>query len=189
MRLQSHGREQWLEPVLSGAVAELASGGFIVRVSMMQLLIIAGTALCLLSLLVLLRSTQLGRKWRACSEDAGLAQLIGIDVRAVVAMTFVAASVYAGAAGFTLALYYGGVSFYMGLMLGLKALFASIIGGFGTVSGAVAGAFMLALVETLWATFFPLGYRDAAVFAIILTVLIIRPEGLLGVKQRKDYER
>jgi branched-chain amino acid transport system permease protein len=189
MRLQSGGREQWLEPVLSGAVTEIAFGGFIVRVSMIQLLIIAGTALLLLSLLVLLRSTQLGRKWRACSEDAGLAQLIGIDVRAVVALTFVAASVYAGAAGFTLALYYGGVSFYMGLMLGLKALFASIIGGFGTVSGAVAGAFTLALLETLWATFFPLGYRDAAVFAIILTVLIIRPEGLMGVKQRKDYER
>jgi branched-chain amino acid transport system permease protein len=189
MRLQSGGREQWLEPVLSDAAAEMASGGFIVRVSMMQLLIIVGTVLFLLSLLVLLRSTQLGRKWRACSEDAGLAQLIGIDVRAVVALTFVAASIYAGAAGFTLALYYGGVSFYMGLMLGLKALFASIIGGFGTVSGAVVGAFVLALLETLWATFFPLGYRDAAVFAIILTVLIIRPEGLLGVKQRKDYER
>ena len=74
-------------------------------------------------------------------------------------------------------------------MLGLKALFASMIGGFGTIGGAIAGAFVLAFLETAWAAFFPLGYRDAAVFAIVLSLLVIRPEGLLGVRLRKDYER
>jgi branched-chain amino acid transport system permease protein len=76
----------------------------------------------------------------------------------------------------------------MGLMLGLKALFASIIGGFGTLGGAVTGAFVLAFLETIWATFFPLGYRDVAVFMLILSLLVIRPQGLLGERLRTDYE-
>jgi branched-chain amino acid transport system permease protein len=189
MRLQSGGREQWLEPLLSDAVIMTQAGGFVVRISAMQALIVAGTAISLLSMLVLIRLTPLGRLWRACSEDAALAALIGIDVRKVMAVTFVGASAYAGAAGFTLAVYYGGVSFYMGLMLGLKALFASMIGGFGTLGGAVVGAFVLAFLETLWAAFFPMSYRDVAVFAIVLSLLILRPGGLLGVRLRKDYER
>jgi branched-chain amino acid transport system permease protein len=189
MRLQSGGREQWLEPVLGNAAIEGMAGGFMIRISAMQMLIIGGTAAILLAMSGALRWTKLGRLWRACSEDAPLAKLIGIDVGKVTSLTFVVAAVYAGAAGFTLALYYGGVSFYMGLMLGLKALFASIIGGFGTIGGAIAGAFVLAFLETAWAAFFPLGYRDAAVFAIVLSLLVIRPEGLLGVKLRRDYER
>jgi branched-chain amino acid transport system permease protein len=113
---------------------------------------------------------------------------MGVDVGKITVLTFTGAAVFAGAAGLTVGIYYGGVSFYMGLMLGLKALFASIIGGFGTISGAVTGAFVLALLETLWAAFFPLGYRDVAVFALILGLLIIRPQGLLGVTLRKDYQ-
>jgi branched-chain amino acid transport system permease protein len=189
MRLQSGGREQWLEPILPEAVIEGTAGGFAVRVSAIQILIIGTTAVVLLAMAGVLRWTRLGRLWRACSEDASLASLIGIDVRKITALTFVFAAIYAGAAGFTLAIYYGGVSFYMGLMLGLKALFASIIGGFGTIGGAVAGAFVLAFLETAWAAFFPLSYRDAAVFAIVLSLLILRPEGLLGARLRRDYER
>lgn len=188
MRLQSGGREQWLEPMLGEAIFQSESGGFTVRVSALQMFIVGGAAAFLSGLWALVRWTRAGRLWRACSEDSSLAELIGIDVNRVMMLTFCAAAIYAGAAGFTLAIYYGGVSFYMGLMLGLKALFASMIGGFGTLGGAVAGAFVLAFLETLWGAFFPLSYRDVAVFAVILSLLIIRPEGLLGVGLRKDHE-
>jgi branched-chain amino acid transport system permease protein len=188
MRLQSGGREQWLEPMFGHALVERPAGGFLVRISFMQGLIIGGTAAILAAIFATMRWTGLGRSWRACSEDAGLAALIGIDVRLITALTFVGAAIFAGAAGLTVGIYYGGVSFYMGLVFGLKALFASIIGGFGTIAGAVTGAFVLALLETLWAAFFPLGYRDVAVFAMILSLLIIRPQGLLGVTLRRDHE-
>jgi len=188
MRLQSGGREQWLEPMLGDAILENEAGGFMVRVSLMQGVIMAGTAVILAATFALMRWTALGRFWRACSEDAGLAALLGVDVRRITALTFTGAAIFAGAAGLTVGVYYGGVSFYMGLVLGLKALFASIIGGFGTIAGAVAGAFVLALLETLWAAFFPLGYRDVAVFAMVLSLLIIRPQGILGVTLRKDYQ-
>jgi branched-chain amino acid transport system permease protein len=188
MRLQSGGREQWLEPMLGSALLERQAGGFVVRISLMQGLIIGGTGGILAGIFAVMRWTGLGRSWRACCEDAGLAALVGVDVRMITTLTFIGAAVFAGAAGLTVGIYYGGVSFYMGLVLGLKALFASIIGGFGTIAGAVAGAFVLALLETIWGAFFPLGYRDVAVFAIILSLLIIRPQGLLGVKLRRDYE-
>jgi branched-chain amino acid transport system permease protein len=188
MRLQSGGREQWLEPMLSEAIIETPITGFMVRVSAMQMLIIGAAAALLLMMFAVLRWTRVGKFWRACSEDVSLAALLGIDVRKVTTLSFIAASVYSGAAGVTLAIYYGGVSFYMGLMLGLKALFASIIGGFGTLGGAVTGAFVLAFLETIWATFFPLGYRDVAVFMLILSLLVIRPQGLLGERLRTDYE-
>jgi branched-chain amino acid transport system permease protein len=189
MRMQSGGREQWLEPLLGTALVEGELGGFTVRISFMQATVIGVAGIFLGSMAAIMRWTALGRLWRACSQDAALASMIGIDVRQVTRLTFICAAIFAGAGGLTVGTYYGGVSFYMGLMLGLKALFASIIGGFGTLGGAVAGAFTLALLETLWAAFFPLDYRDVAVFALILSFLILRPEGLLGMSMRKDYEK
>jgi branched-chain amino acid transport system permease protein len=187
--MQSGGREQWLEPLLGTALVEGELGGFTVRISFMQATVIGVAGIFLGSMAAIMRWTALGRLWRACSQDAALASMIGIDVRQVTRLTFICAAIFAGAGGLTVGTYYGGVSFYMGLMLGLKALFASIIGGFGTLGGAVAGAFTLALLETLWAAFFPLDYRDVAVFALILSFLILRPEGLLGMSMRKDYEK
>lgn len=189
MRIQSNGRETWLEPIWNEPFHMADAGGFIVQVSWMQLTVVTGSAALIVLLVATLRHTQLGRLWRACSEDRTLSELIGIDVKRVTAVTFLIASVYAGAAGYIVAVYYGGVSFYMGIMLGLKALFASIIGGFGTIGGAITGAFVLALLETVWSAFFPLDYRDAAVFLIVLTLLVLRPEGLLGMRLRPDYER
>jgi branched-chain amino acid transport system permease protein len=189
MRLQSNGREQWLEPIWNSPLHVQEASGFVVQVSVIQAVVVGGASLLLAAILLLLRRSQLGRMWRACSQDGGLTALIGIDVRRVAAVTFVIASIYAGSAGLIVAVYYGGVSFYMGIMLGLKALFASIIGGFGTVGGAIVGAFILAGLETVWSAFFPLDYRDAAVFLIILLLLVLRPEGLLGVRLRTDHER
>jgi branched-chain amino acid transport system permease protein len=76
----------------------------------------------------------------------------------------------------------------MGLVLGLKALFASIIGGFGTISGAVAGGIALAMLETVRTALFPIVYRDVAVFLVIILVLVLKPEGILGVAARRDSE-
>jgi Branched-chain amino acid ABC-type transport system, permease components len=73
-------------------------------------------------------------------------------------------------------------------VLGLKALFASILGGFGTIGGAIAGGIVLAALETMWTAFFPIVYRDVAVFSLVVLVLIVKPDGLLGVTIRRDSE-
>ncbi len=100
MRLQSHGREQWLEPILNSPLLEMADGHFALRITTIQALIVAGT-LCLIGcLFAVLRLTRLGRLWRACSQDRALSLLLGVDVRLVTATAFVLAAVFAGAAGF-----------------------------------------------------------------------------------------
>ena len=71
---------------------------------------------------------------------------------------------------------------------GLKALFATIIGGFGTIGGAIAGGFLLAGIETLWSAFFPIVYRDVAVFLIVILIFVIKPDGLLSAALRRDSE-
>ncbi len=132
------------------------------------------------------KTTRYGRMWQACSQDARLASLTGIDVDLVLRMTCVVSAVVASLSGWTIAVSYGGVSFTLGLMAGFKAMFASVVGGFGTLSGAVAGAIFLAVAETLWSSLFPLAYRDAAIFSLIAIILILKPEGIMGSPLRQD---
>lgn len=186
MRMASSGREQWLPPYYPHAGVGFVLTGYPVRTSAMGLAIAALAILACLAILVFMRFTPAGRWWRAVSEDPQLAALSGVNVAAVAAATFAAAGAFAAGAGTIVAVHYGGVSFYMGLMLALKALFAGIIGGFGTVGGAIAGAALLAALETSWQAAFDINYRDVAVFAVIVLVLMLRPDGLLGRPGRID---
>lgn len=188
MRLQTGGREQFLPPVYAGPLIARDVGGFEVRLSGIQAIVLALSLALLAGLALALSRTRLGRLWRACSQNLELARLCGIDTSRVVLATAAASGAFAAAAGWIIAVSYGGISFYMGLVFGLKALFASIIGGFGTIGGAVAGGFILAALETAWTATFPIVYRDAAVFLIIVLVLILKPDGLLGSERRRDSE-
>jgi branched-chain amino acid transport system permease protein len=188
MRLHSGGREQWLPPFATGSLVEGDFDGFSVRVSYMQAVTFLFAIVLLVALGIVLKTSRAGRYWRACTQNRALAALCGINVERVTRFTALGSAVFAAASGWILAVTYGGVSFYMGLVLGLKALFASIIGGFGTIGGAVAGGLALAVLETLWTALFPIIYRDVAVFLIIILVLVLKPEGILGVAVRRDSE-
>jgi len=188
MRLQSGGREQWLPPFAAAPIVEGNFDGFSVRICLMQAVTFLLAAGLLTALGIILKMSRAGRYWRACTQNRALAQLCGINVERVTRLTALASAFFAAASGWILAVSYGGVSFYMGLVLGLKALFASIIGGFGTIGGAVAGGIALAALETGWTALFPIIYRDVAVFLIIILLLVLKPEGLLGVAVRRDSE-
>jgi len=188
MRLQTGGREQWLPPFGMETIAQADFGGFTVRIGAMQATTFLFAASLLVALAIILTKSPAGRYWRACAQNRALAELCGINVARVTRMTALASAVFAAGAGWILAVSYGGVSFYMGLVLGLKALFASIIGGFGTIGGAVAGGIALAALETGWTAMFPIIYRDVAVFLVIILFFIVKPEGLLGVATRRDSE-
>ncbi len=186
LRISSGGRDQWLPPYFPDAGLSFVLDGYPVRTSAMALVAFGLAAVLCIVLVAFMRWTPAGRWWRAVSEDAGLAALCGIDVARVTAVTFLAAGGFAAAAGFILAVRYSGVTFSMGLMLALKALFAGIIGGFGTLSGAIAGAVLLAGLETAWQAAFDINYRDVAVFGVIILVLMLRPDGLVGHPLRID---
>jgi branched-chain amino acid transport system permease protein len=188
MRLQSAGREQWLAPIYADPLLRLDFDGYPVSITVMQTIILALSTILILTLYSVLARTEAGRLWRACSQNRDLAELCGIDVSRVMSWTAAIAAGFAAASGWIIGVAYGGVSFYMGLVLGLKALFASIIGGFGTIGGAVAGGIVLAGLETMWTAFFPIVYRDVAVFSFVVLVLVLKPDGLLGVTVRRDSE-
>lgn len=188
MRLQSDARDQWLPQLFPGSTLVVAGGGFPVRLGAMQMISVAVGLAAIAFVFATMRMTRAGRLWRACAQNARLAELSGVDTAQVLRWSFAGAGALAGISGAIIALAYGGVSFHMGLVLGFKAMFAAIIGGFGTVGGAVAGGILLAALEVLWSAAFPLAYRDVAVFAIVVVILVLKPEGLVATSLRRESE-
>ena len=132
------------QPVLSAAHTLAAGDGFVVALSTTQILILLLVACLYGALWLLMRRSRFGRAARACADDARMAAMCGVDVDRTIALTFVLGAAYAGIAGFVILVRYGGVGFYDGFLLGFKALTAAIIGGIGSVPGAMLGGLLLA---------------------------------------------
>lgn len=127
--------------------------------------------------------TQFGRAMRAISHSLETANLIGINVNKVILITFIIGSSLAGAAGVLYGVAYPKIDPLLGLLPGLKAFIAAVLGGIGNITGAVIGAILLGLSETYVAGYISSTYRDALAFVILILVLLIRPAGLLGSKK------
>jgi branched-chain amino acid transport system permease protein len=146
---------------------------------------VIGTAVVLMAALqYLIYRTKLGAAMRAVSFNTRNASLMGINVDFVISFTFVVGTMLAGAAGFLYGLKYEGqakqTADSMWVMLGLKAFVAAVVGGIGNVRGAVLGGLLIGLVEFFGVAYLSSQYRDAYVFAILILVLLFRPEGVLG---------
>jgi len=154
-------------------------GLFIPRLS---LVIPAVTALLLGGLFFLVYRTQVGRAMRAIAYNLETTRLMGIDVDRVIAGTFLLGSLLAGAGGLLWAMKYPQVNPFMGILPGLKAFIAAVLGGIGNLVGAVLGGMVLGLLEIMLVALFPgaAGYRDALAFVLLIFLLLLRPTGLLG---------
>ncbi len=146
---------------------------------------VVGTALLLMvTLQYVIFSTKVGLAMRAVSFSPRNAGLMGVNVDLVISLTFVIGSMLAAAAGFLYALKYPGqakqTADAMWVMLGLKAFVAAVVGGIGNVRGAVLGGLLIGLTEFLGVVYLSSNYRDAYVLAILILVLLVRPEGVLG---------
>jgi branched-chain amino acid transport system permease protein len=184
LRLTQGAGDRWIQPVLSAA-HELAGGdGFVVALSTMQILILLVVPCLYGGLWLLMQESRFGRAARACADDLDMAALCGVDVDRTIGLTFVLGSAYAAIAGFVILVRYGGVSFFDGYALGFKALTAAIIGGIGSIPGAMLGGLVLGFWETLWAGYLTIAYKDVAVFGLLAVTLIWRPGGLLGHADR-----
>ena len=128
----------------------------------------------------LVARTRLGRDMRACEQDQTMAALLGVDVDRTISMTFVIGAALAAVAGMMYLLYYGLVDFYMGFVAGIKAFTAAVLGGIGSLPGAMLGGLAIGLIETFWSAYFSVEYKDVAAFSILIVVLIFLPTGLLG---------
>jgi len=124
--------------------------------------------------------TSLGRAQRACEQDRKMAALLGIDVDRTISVTFVMGAALAAVAGTLYLMYYGVIVFSDGFVPGVKAFTAAVLGGIGSLPGAVVGGLLIGLIEALWSAYFSIDYKDVAAFSILAIVLIFLPSGILG---------
>jgi branched-chain amino acid transport system permease protein len=175
-----------IPPLFSDVIVLTSGRGYDVTVSYKQLAIWLVTAVLLAAFWFLVSKTALGRAQRACEQDQKMAALLGIDVDRTISITFVIAAALAAVAGTMYLVYYGVVSFADGFTPGVKAFTAAVLGGIGSLPGAVIGGLLIGLVETMWSAYFSIDYKDVAAFSILVIVMIFLPQGILG---RPDVEK
>lgn len=180
LRLLTQARQSWLPPMLDQPLTLLQVQGGEVALSLGQVLLAGLSFLIVLGVMLLLRRSAFGRRYRACADDPGAAALVGVNVDRTLRDVCMLGGAIAGLAGFVVAMRYGVVAFWMGSWWGFKALAAAIIGGIGSVPGAALGGVLIGLLEGLWAAYLPAGHRDVALFVFLALVLALRPHGLFG---------
>ena len=164
-----------LPPFLAGSYTV---GGVVV--TNLQLVIVGISVSLMLLLQFVVRRTRVGKAMRAVSQDAEAARLMGIDVDNTISLTFALGSALAGAAGVLVGVYYNSINPLMGILPGLKAFVAAVLGGIGLIPGAMLGAYVIGSLETLVAAVGQSTFRDAVVFGVLILILIVKPTGLLG---------
>jgi branched-chain amino acid transport system permease protein len=122
---------------------------------------------------------------RAVSFDADAARLMGIDIDSTISMTFALGSALAAAGGVLVGIYYNSIDPLMGMVPGIKAFVAAVLGGIGIIPGAMLGGIILGVVEALVSGFISSTFRDAAAFAILIIILLFKPQGLMGKNIRE----
>ena len=122
---------------------------------------------------------------RAVSFDADAARLMGIDIDSTISMTFALGSALAAAGGVLVGVYYNSIDPLMGMVPGIKAFVAAVLGGIGIIPGAMLGGIILGVVEALVSGFISSTFRDAAAFAILIIILLFKPQGLMGKNIRE----
>ncbi len=167
-------------PPMFTDLIHLTDGPLSVTLSYKQILIMAVTAALLLGFWFVVQKTALGRAQRACEQDRKMAALLGIDVDRTISLTFVIGAALAAVAGTLYMLYYGVVNFADGFTPGCKAFTAAVLGGIGSLPGAVIGGLLIGLIETFWSAYFSSDYKDVAAFAVLAITLVFMPQGLLG---------
>lgn len=143
------------------------------------------TLLIMIGLTLFIKKTKMGKAMLAVSEDKGAAQLMGINVNQTISITFAIGSALAAVAGVLFVSSYGFVGPYTGSLPGIKAFVAAVLGGIGSIPGAMLGGILLGIIESLSKAYISTNLSDAIVFAVLIIVLLVKPSGLLG-KIRMD---
>jgi branched-chain amino acid transport system permease protein len=180
VQIAQGARVKPLPPLITGGYTLIDSPIFVVQLSNVQILVVVTTIVLMAVFSWIVAKTRLGRDMRACEQDLKMASLVGVNVDRTISYTFVIGAALAAVAGIMHLLYYGVVDFYIGFVAGVKAFTAAVLGGIGSLPGAMIGGLLIGLIETFWSAYFSIEYKDVAAFSILVIVLIFLPTGILG---------
>jgi branched-chain amino acid transport system permease protein len=186
VQLLQGARNKPLPSLIPGGITLFDDSGFEVSIRWLQIGIVLVTVLLMVGFTLLITRTALGRAQRATEQDKKMAALLGVNVDRTISLTFVIGAALAAVAGLMVLLYYGQIDFYIGFLAGIRAFTAAVLGGIGSLPGAMLGGLLIGLIEVFWSGYFSVEYKDVATFAVLVLALIFRPTGLLG---RPDLEK
>ncbi|MBF0358777.1 MAG: branched-chain amino acid ABC transporter permease LivH [Magnetococcales bacterium] len=184
VRIGQGAKSQGVPPLIDGSFRfHLGSPDSFIQITMIQCLIIVASLIGMGALHYLMQKTALGRACRATQQDRTMARLLGVDTDKVISIVFVLGSAMAAIAGVLVTLNYGSFDFHIGFVTGIKAFTAAVLGGIGSLPGAMLGGLVLGLSESFFSGFINTDYKDVFAFSILVLVLIFKPSGLLGVAE------
>ncbi len=185
IRISQGARNQGVPPLLEGVFripAESLDHRFI-QITYLQSLIVVVAFASMALLTWIIQRTALGRACRATQQDRVMANLLGIHTDRIISLVFVMGASMAAVAGILVTLNYGSFDFYVGFLMGIKAFTAAVLGGIGSLPGAMLGGVVLGLAESFFAGFVNSDYKDVFAFSLLILFLIFRPSGFLGVPE------
>ena len=172
-------RDQAVPALVTGAM-QIDVGGYMITAPYSRIMIILVTVVLMIMLHLYIKHSRLGRASRACSQDLRMANLLGIDTNKIISFTFVVGAMLAAVGGVLIALAIGKLNPFIGFIAGIKAFTAAVLGGIGSIPGAMLGGVLLGLAETFAAAYISSQYKDIVAFSLLVLILLFRPTGLLG---------
>ncbi len=179
VQLAQGANDQALPPLYHGVLRMGGEEDF-VQITHIQIIIVVVTIISMALLTYLISRTALGRACRATQQDRTMANLLGINTDWTISLVFVIGASMASVAGVLITFNFGSFNFFIGFVAGIKAFTAAVLGGIGSLPGAMLGGILLGLSESLFAGYVNTDYKDVFAFGLLVTVLIFRPTGLLG---------
>ncbi|KTJ35152.1 branched-chain amino acid transporter permease subunit LivH [Klebsiella aerogenes] len=176
----SQGPNQQGIPTLMHGVLRLTVGDGVVQITWTKIFILLAAFIGRVVLSWIINHTQLGRVCRATQQDRRMAAILGINTDRVISLVFMIGAAMAGLAGVLVTMNYGTFDFYIGFIIGIKAFTAAVLGGIGSLPGAMLGGLLLGVAEAQFAGLVNSDYKDVFSFALLVAILIFRPQGLLG---------
>ena len=182
VQISQGARQQGVPTLLDGAFRVAIGEGFL-QISYTKVFILIAAFAGMAALTWVIRYTKLGRMCRATQQDRKMAQILGIDTDRVISAVFVIGAAMAALAGVLITMNYGTFDFYAGFVIGIKAFTAAVLGGIGSLPGAMLGGLLLGVAEAQFSGLVNTDYKDVFSFSLLVLILIFRPQGLLGRPQ------
>jgi len=172
-------KNQAIPPLIEGNF-KIGGAEQFMQVTYVQAMIIIVSMLSMVALTWFIKKTPMGRACRAVQQDLVMSSILGVNSNRIISSVFIIGSVMAAIAGFLITLNYGTFDYFVGFKMGIKAFTAAVLGGIGSLPGALLGGILLGLSESLFSSFVNADYKDVFAFSLLVSILIFRPSGLLG---------